>query len=139
QMLDTRRKAILMELPKLLTRITLLVGAGETVMQAFTKCVQHKPVSQHPLYVEWREAVHQLNNGVPFSSAVERLNRNCALQQMSLLTTYLLLSYRKGGEHFISSIQELNLSLWETRKHMARTRGEEGSSKMIFPLVGILL
>jgi len=139
QMLDKRRKAMLMELPKLLTRITLLVGAGETVVQAFTKCVLQKQESKHPLYVEWREAVHQLNNGVSFSVAVERLNRNCSLQQMSLLTTYLLLSYRKGGEHFISSVQELNLSLWETRKQLARTKGEEGSSKMIFPLVGILL
>lgn len=137
--LAQRRKAMLMELPKLLTRLTLLVGAGDSIQTGFIKCAQHKQASDHPLYVEWNEAVHELKNGVSFSVVVEKLNRNCAVQQMSLLTTILLLNYRKGGEHFISSVQELSLSLWETRKTMARTKGEEASSKMIFPLVGILL
>lgn len=138
-LLAQRRKLMLLELPKLLTRLTLLVGAGDSVVQSFIKCARHTEMSEHPLYMEWNEAVHELKNGAAFSVVVEKLNRNCALQQMSLLTTLLLLNYRKGGEHFISSVHELNLSLWETRKTIARTKGEEASAKMIFPLVGILL
>lgn len=137
--LAQRKRAMLTELPKLLTQLTLLVGAGESVLQSFIKCIKSKQDSKHPLYVEWREAVIELNNGASFASVIEKLNRNCALQQMSMLTTILLLNVRKGGEHFISSVQELNLSLWESRKTVARLKGEEASSKMIFPLVGILL
>lgn len=136
--LAQRKRAMLMELPKLLTQLTLLVGAGDSVQQSFTKSIKNKQQSKHPLYVEWNEAVFELSNGASFATVVEKLNRNCALQQMSMLTTILLLNYRKGGEHFINSVQELNMSLWESRKTIARLKGEEASSKMIFPLVGIL-
>jgi len=136
--LAQRKRAMLMELPKLLTQLTLLVGAGDSVQQSFVKSIKNKQESKHPLYVEWNEAVFELSNGASFATVVEKLNRNCALQQMSMLTTILLLNYRKGGEHFINSVQELNMSLWESRKTISRLKGEEASSKMIFPLVGIL-
>jgi len=136
--LSQRKRAMLMELPKLLTQLTLLVGAGDSVQQSFVKSIKNKQESKHPLYVEWNEAVFELSNGASFVTVIEKLNRNCALQQMSMLTTILLLNYRKGGEHFINSVQELNMSLWESRKTIARLKGEEASSKMIFPLVGIL-
>src|SRR5690606_37976764 len=136
--LAQRKRAMLMELPKLLTQLTLLVGAGDSVQQSFVKSMKNKQNSKHPLYVEWNQAVFELSNGASFGTVVEKLNRNCALQQMSMLTTILLLNYRKGGEHFINSVQELNMSLWESHKTIARLKGEEASSKMIFPLVGIL-
>jgi tight adherence protein C len=70
---------------------------------------------------------------------MERFNRSCAVQEVSIFTTVLLLNYRRGGEHFVLALRELSYTLWEKRKAIARTRGEEASSKLVFPLVGILL
>lgn len=134
-----RKQAILLELPIMLTRLTLLVGAGETVQQAFMKSIVGKEGSKNPLHIEWNNTVHEIRNGASFLQSIEKLNRNCAVQQIAVFTTILLLNYRRGGEQFVTAVQDISLSLWETRKNMARVRGEEASAKLIFPLVGVLL
>jgi len=137
--LEQRRKAIVTELPLMMSELMLLVGAGETVQGSLMRCLDGKEVSQHPLYKEWRSAVDAMRNGHSFQSALERFNRRCAVQEASVFTTVLLLNYRKGGEHFVLALRELSYSLWEKRKAAAKSRGEEASSKLVFPLVGILL
>ncbi|MOA03965.1 hypothetical protein D3C78_1234970 [compost metagenome] len=101
--------------------------------------MEGKEKMDHPLYKEWSAAVSSLHNGQSFSTVIERFNRRCAVQEVSVFTTVLLLNYRRGGEHFALALRELSYSLWEKRKAIARSRGEEASSKLVFPLVGILL
>jgi tight adherence protein C len=136
---EQRKQQIIIELPEMLSKLMLLVGAGETVQHALGRCLELKEADKHPLYKEWSEAVSSLRNGQSFSSAMERFNRSCAVQEVSIFTTVLLLNYRRGGEHFVLALRELSYTLWEKRKAIARTRGEEASSKLVFPLVGILL
>lgn len=136
---ERRKQEIVAELPDMLSKLMLLVGAGETVQHALAKCLEGKNVKTHPLYAEWGNTVAALRNGHSFSSAVERFNRRCSVQEVSVFTTVLLLNYRRGGEHFMLALRELSYSLWEKRKAVARSRGEEASSKLVFPLVGILL
>lgn len=136
---EQRKQLMIMELPVMLSKLMLLVGAGETVQQALGKCLEGKESIKHPLYKEWSETVSMLRNGQAFSTVMERFNRRCAVQEVSIFTTVLLLNYRRGGEHFILALRELSYTLWEKRKAIARSRGEEASSKLVFPLVGILL
>jgi tight adherence protein C len=49
------------------------------------------------------------------------------------------MNYRRGGELFVMSLRSLNRDLWEKRKAMTRILGEEASSKLIFPMLLILL
>jgi tight adherence protein C len=135
---ERRKQEIIAELPDMLSKLMLLVGAGETVQHALARCLDGKEAGKHPLYIEWGHAVTALRNGHSFSSAVERFNRRCAVQEVSVFTTVLLLNYRRGGEHFVLALRELSYTLWEKRKAVARSRGEEASSKLVFPLVGIL-
>jgi tight adherence protein C len=136
---DRRKQQIITELPDMLSKLMLLVGAGETVQQALARCLEGKELREHPLYKEWSDVVSALRNGQTFSSAIETFNRRCAVQEVSIFTTVLLLNYRRGGEYFVLALRELSYALWEKRKAIARSRGEEASSKLVFPLVGILL
>ncbi|OMF38911.1 hypothetical protein BK133_00735 [Paenibacillus sp. FSL H8-0548] len=136
---EQRKQQIITELPDMLSKLMLLVGAGETVQQALAKCLDGKEAGQHPLYKEWGVAVVSMRNGQPFSTTIEKFNRRCSVQEVSIFTTVLLLNYRRGGEHFVLALRELSYTLWEKRKAIARSRGEEASSKLVFPLVGILL
>jgi tight adherence protein C len=136
---EKRKQQIITELPDMLSKLMLLVGAGETVQQALAKCLDGKEASKHPLYKEWGVAVVSLHNGQSFSTTIEKFNRRCSVQEVSIFTTVLLLNYRRGGEHFVLALRELSYTLWEKRKAIARSRGEEASSKLVFPLVGILL
>lgn len=136
---EKRKQQIITELPDMLSKLMLLVGAGETVQQALAKCLEGKEPYTHPLYKEWGVAVVSMRNGQPFSTTIEKFNRRCSVQEVSIFTTVLLLNYRRGGEHFVLALRELSYTLWEKRKAIARSRGEEASSKLVFPLVGILL
>lgn len=136
--LERRKKAIITGLPDRMSKLMLLVSAGETVQRAFVRCLEGKEGFQHPLDKEWGAAVTAMNNGQSFSVVLERFNRSCAVQEASLFTTVILLNYRKGGEHFVLAVRELSYSLWEKRKGMARISGEEASSKLVFPLVGVM-
>ena len=133
-----KQRMMLLELPIILTRLTLLVEAGETVQQAVIRCMEGKEKSNHPLHQEWNQMIYTIKNGESFSQAIEAFAKRCGIQQISLLATFLLLNYRRGGEHFNASIHDLTRQLWETRKTLARQKGEEASSKLIFPTVAIL-
>lgn len=136
---ERRKQAIISELPEALSKLMLLVGAGEPVLQAFSRCLEGKDPAAQPLYKEWERVVIALRNGESFSTAIEKFNRGCAVQEVSIFTTVMLLNYRRGGDQFVLALREISYSLWEKRKAVARSRGEEASSKLVFPLVGILL
>ena len=120
----------------------LLLGAGETVQRALIRCTdrrEDKDKRDNTLLIELRRANEEVRNGQSFSAAMEAFSRRCAVQEVSLFTTTILLNYRRGGDRLVLSLKELSYSLWEKRKAVARSRGEEASSKLVFPLVGIFL
>lgn len=136
---ERRRRAMISALPDMLAKLMLLVGAGETVQGAFVKCIDDRQQSAAgPLHKEWKHAITAMRNGQSFGAAIERLNRSCGVQEVSVFTAVILLNYRRGGERFVLALHEFSYSLWEKRKAAARTSGEEASSKLVFPLVGIL-
>lgn len=136
---ERRRRAIIAALPDMIAKLMLLVGAGDTVQSAFAKCWNGRQSSDdHPFHREWKFAIAAMANGQSFGAAIERMNRNCGVQEVSVFATVLLLNYRRGGDQFVLALREFSYSIWEKRKAAARTSGEEASSKLVFPLVGIL-
>lgn len=135
-----RDQAILMELPELLGRIMLLVGAGETVQRAMLHCVNEKSgATEHPLYQELKHAIGEWNNGYSFQQALEQLSKRCAIQEVTIFTTTVLLNMRRGGSDFVMALHELSQTLWSKRTSISRIRGEQASSKLVFPMALILL
>lgn len=134
-----RREAILTELPEVVNKIILLVNAGETVQQALIRCVAFKKDSNNPLYKELRDSVNKMTNNEPFQLVMNDLSKRCGIQEVSIFTTTILLNYRKGGQDLVLSLRNLSQDLWNKRKSITRTKGEEASSKLVFPLVIIFV
>ena len=134
-----RKQELLLALPDLLGKLQLLIGAGETMNRALARCaVRTGDCARNGLlYTELARAVQGINNGHSFPAAMEAFSRRCGVQEVSIFTTVLLLNYRRGGEQLALSLREISLPLWEKRKSTARARGEEASSKLVFPLIGI--
>ncbi|XEC93846.1 type II secretion system F family protein [Paenibacillus tarimensis] len=140
--LEKRRQDMLLALPELLSKLILLTGAGETLMQAIIRCLERHRMESggvNPLFTELEKMCNEVRNGVSFPSALETFSKRCAVQEVALFTTALLLNHRRGGGQFTASLRELSGVLWEKRKAIARSRGEEASSKLVFPLVVIFL
>ncbi|WP_413376210.1 type II secretion system F family protein [Paenibacillus taichungensis] len=130
-----RDQDILMELPELLNRIVLLVGAGETVQRAIVHCVASQRERDHPLYNELRKTVDDWNNGYSFQQSFEQFSRRCGVQEVTIFTTTMLLNFRRGGGDFVLALRDLSHVLWEKRKAVSRAKGEQASSKLVFPMV----
>lgn len=98
----------MLELPELLNSIVLLVGAGETVQRAIIRCVEsHRGDVNHPLYKELRIMTSEWEGGYSFQQAFENFSKRCAVQEVSLFTTTVLLNYRRGGADFVLSLRDL--------------------------------
>ncbi|AOZ92199.1 type II secretion system F family protein [Paenibacillus crassostreae] len=137
---QVRDQDILMELPELLNKVVLLVGAGETVQKAIAHCVERKKDQQdHPLYKELIRMVGDWDSGYSFQQSFESFSKRCAIQEVSIFTTTVLLNFRRGGNDFVLALRELSRTLWESRKVITRTRGEQASSKLVFPMVVIFM
>ncbi|WP_173215599.1 type II secretion system F family protein [Paenibacillus alba] len=135
-----KQHLIILELPEVLSTIVLLVNAGETVHQAWIRCVEARPhKSGTPLYKELAQAVHELQMNISFTKVMEDFSKRCALHEVSLFTSTLLLNYKRGGHDFAVSLHSLSLDLWQRRKSVSRTLGEEASSKLVFPMVLIFV
>jgi tight adherence protein C len=138
--LKKRQQSIIYELPEFLNKIILLVNAGETLQKAMIRCIEQQDDYEHkPLYIELEKVVNELklNNSLPH--ALEEFNQRCSVMEVSIFTTTILLNYRRGGEELVVALRSLSRDLWEKRKSLAKTLGEEASSKLVFPMVLIFV
>ncbi|NMO95794.1 type II secretion system F family protein [Paenibacillus lemnae] len=134
-----REQEMVMELPELLNKMVLLVGAGETVQKALVHCCHRKKEDSHPLYGELKNMIAEWEGGHSFQQAFEQFSKRCSVQEVSIFTTTVLLNFRRGGNDFVLALRDLSRVLWEKRKAIARTRGEQASSKLVFPMVVIFM
>lgn len=134
-----RKDLILLELPEVVNKMILLINAGETVQRALLRCVTTTKDPNSPLIMELTDAVNKMVSNEPFHQVLNDLSKKCGIQEISLFTTTILLNYRKGGSDLIIALRELSHELWEKRKAISRTKGEEASSKLVFPLVLIFI
>ncbi|MFC3799662.1 type II secretion system F family protein [Cohnella sp. GCM10012308] len=141
--LEQRRHEIVMELPEMLSRLLLMVGAGENVLRALERCLD-RPTGAgarrgDTLYAELEAAVTAVKRGESFVFAWEEFGRRCAVPEARMFATTLLMNARRGGDTFVTALRELSRILWEKRKAAARTLGERASSRLAFPLAIIFL
>ncbi|TFE28203.1 type II secretion system F family protein [Cohnella luojiensis] len=136
---NRRRQEIVMELPELLSKLLLMVNAGENVMRALTRILEQKKGSKHPLYVELMAAIEMMKRGESLSLALEEMGRRCAVPEVKLFATTLLINARRGGDDFVPALRELTRQMWDKRKAIARTLGEQASSRLAFPLTLVFL
>lgn len=138
--LKKRQQQIIWELPEFLNMIVLFVNAGETLPKTLIRIdEQRKNSEKSPLYTELSQTVNELKLNHPFQQVMEGFSKRCGVQEVSILTTTILLNYRKGGGELVIALRELSTSLWEKRKSVARSLGEEASSKLVFPMVLIFV
>ncbi|MFS0838163.1 type II secretion system F family protein [Paenibacillus sp. 1P03SA] len=139
QKIMLRKRRIVLELPEVLSKMILLINAGETLQKALIRSVDSSRAAASPLHAEFGQAVRELEMNVSLPKVLEDLSKRCAMQETALFTTTILLNYRRGGEDFLVALRSLAKELWDRRKAESRKLGEEASSKLVFPMVAIFL
>ena len=93
--LDARRRARFnQQLPEAIAVMTNALRAGFSISQAFDSVVEQ---SENPMSEEFDILRQQLKLGMGFEEAVESMSRRVGSEDLTLVTTAILISRRTGG------------------------------------------
>ena len=135
-----RESALLMEYPKLVSSLSLLIGAGLTVSKAWERMVlQYRKKGIYKVaYEEMQYTWNEIREGVSERKAYENFGKRCGLTTYKKLTSILIQNLRKGNERITELLVQEADEAMQKRRNDARRLGEEASTKLLAPMMLLL-
>ena len=141
-MVKKREREMLMDYPEIVSRLTLLIGAGLTVKAAFEKTVADHGRSckgkMSYAYEEMMITVNCMKSGVPEYEAYLGFGKRCAVKRYVKLGALLSQNIKKGSRELLNELEAEVKEAFEDRKAMARRLGEEAGTKLLGPMAMML-
>ncbi len=138
--LESRREELLLDLPQVLSKMSLLINSGMTLREAWDKVAM---TGERCLYMEMRETSSEVENGVPLLDAFRNFADRCSLKQIRKVTSTLIQNMQKGNSELSYFLGEMSSEMWEEKKNLVRQKGEKASTNLLLPIglifVGIML
>lgn len=137
-----RKEKLQSEYPELLSKLTILLGAGMTLFSAWNKIAtnysnkrKNNMIPIHPLYEEMLITCHEIESGVGEARAYERFGERCGLHRYRKFCSLLVQNLRKGTRGLVQLLEQEVSDAFEERKNLAKKSGEEAGTKMLFPMM----
>ena len=141
-----RKQQLLMDYPELINKFTLLVNAGMTIKQAWNKIAedysskyQNKRLTKHYAYEEMLTTVRELKLGVPENIAYEQYGRRAGLIPYIKFSSLISQNLKKGTRGFTELLIHEATEAFEERKEIAKRLGEEAGTKLLIPMMIMLI
>ena len=123
--------------------ITLLVQAGMTVRKAFQKISldygRKRKRNPRPAYEEIRIVCYEMESGVSESEAYRRFGERCGQAKYKTFATLLIQNLQKGSRQMADMLERESTEAWEERKRKARVLGEAAATKLLVPMIMMLI
>lgn len=140
------KKRMLLEYPDFVNKLSLLLGAGMTVLTAFArmdqmygKLPEGRREKKHPAYTALHQMLIDIENGKSQQRAIQSFGEACRLQPYRKLASLLLSCQQMGNRKLTERLNEEADRVFSERKHLARKLGEEAGTKMLFPMMLMML
>lgn len=135
---EERRRQMRLDYPEIVSKLTLLLGAGMTVKRAWRKiaedaCKKEK-CSLRSVYAEMRYTCREMESGVTEAESYEHFGRRCGLQEYIRLGALLSQNLRKGTKGLNELLRMESVQAFEERKARAKRIGEEAGTKLLMPM-----
>lgn len=141
---DARNRQLLLDYPRLVSKLTLYLGAGMTIRNAFRKIAfdyrrEREAGGQiRYVYEEMLLTCYELESGISEAAAYEHFGKRCRIIQYMKLSNLLVQNLRKGSNGMVYALRQEAESAFEDRKNMARKLGEEAGTKLLLPMMLML-
>ncbi len=145
KLIQKREQSMQRDYPDIVSRLSLYMGAGVSMRNAWERIVENyeqktgKEKNRRPAYEEMRTTLHEMQSGVSEAAAYERFGTRCRVSSYLKLGTLLSQNLRKGTKNLAALLAEESREAFENRKAHARRIGEECESKLLFPMLLLLL
>lgn len=141
-----RNNQMLLDYPDIINKFSLLVNAGMTIRQAWSKIsedYQRKPKLRKGqaryAYEEMLVTLHELKLGIPEVNAYEEFGIRAGLMPYMKFSSMLAQNLKKGNKNMIEMLKQEAVEAFHERKENTKRLGEEASTKLLGPMIMMLL
>lgn len=134
-----RIRSMQLDYPDIVSRLSLYMGAGISTRKSWERMLEKDKEEGHAAYKEMRITLREMQSGVPEALAYERFGMRCQMPAYRKLGTLLSQNLRKGTKNLAEILKEESKEAFEDRKALAKRIGEECESKLLFPMLLMLL
>lgn len=139
-----REEELLTEYPRLITKLTLYSGAGMSLRGSFERlgaeyrAKAEKAGKRNAIAEEILVLVGELKNGTSEARAYEAFGRRIGLKPYLRCASLLVSQLQKGSGGLRKNLENEVRLAWEMHRERAAKKGEEGQTKLLFPMMGML-
>lgn len=130
-----RRDELLMDLPQVLSKLTLLLNTGITMRNAWTSVAM---TGKGVLYEEMIKTNDDISNGMSELEAYQKFADRCGVKETKKFSSILIQNLQKGNKEVTFFIKEMAEESWELKKQNVKIKSELASSKLLIP-IGMML
>lgn len=137
-----RLQEIRKDYPEFVMKCAMLVGAGLTPRQAFErlgKVYKENSSAKNSLYEEILVTNRELENRIAERRVYESFGRRCGIRETEKLGSMLSRNLTKGTEGLKNALREEAKEAMEIEKERIRKQGETAGTKLLFPMLILLL
>ena len=137
-----RKHALMLEYPELVSKLTILMGAGMTVFSAWRRIVtnyeekrKNGKMQMHPLYEEMKRTCREIDSGVSEIRALEHFGDRVGIHRYRKFCSLIIQNRKKGTKGLEVLLEHEVADAFEERKNLARKYGEEAGTKLLLPMM----
>lgn len=134
-----RKKQLEEEYPAFALKYSMLVSAGLTLRQALVKIAKGNSPLDSALYPELKRGLAELENGVSEGTVYENIGFRCNTPKMRKFGTLLASNLKKGSGGLSALLREEAMQALAEKRELIRTKGETAGTKLLFPMLLLLL
>ncbi len=140
--LERRKKELLLDYPEVVNKLSLYMGAGMTIRNAFVKMGEDYKRQQKErrryVYEEILITCYELQSGRPEREAYDHFGKRCQVQTYMKFSTLLSQNIRKGSNDLLYVLRQEADNAFVERKNVAKKLGEEAGTKLLLPMMMML-
>lgn len=145
QRLQKYERKMQLAYPDIVNRLSLYMGAGISIRHAWERIIRgyekqrQMTGNSENAYEQMKLALRQMQNGVTETVAYEQFGMDCRLSSYLKLGTLLSQNLRLGTGNLAEMLKAEAKDAFEDRKALARKIGEECESRLLLPMLLMLL
>lgn len=144
--LDIRNQQMLLDYSEIVSKLTLLLGAGLTIRSALEKIAsdydkkcRQKEGGRRFAYEEILYVCREMQGGISERQGIDMLGKRCQIPCYMKLCSLLLQNLKKGSRGMAESLGYEVGQAFEERKNAAKRLGEEAGTKLLIPMILMLV
>ena len=141
--IEERQKQMLRDYPNVVSKLLIYFGAGLSIKSALERIIREykkqKGKDIHFAYEEMDIAITKMNSGVSETTAIAEFGDRCGIHCYIKLANIIEQNLRRGSKDMVYALKSEVNSAVNTRKNNILKEGSEISTKLLGPMIVMLI